>query len=160
VIITEGKIITDICVLVFFMILIALRKYLFTERFSKFLKENWFVFGLAIVGFLMIVIPEEPSPYQNFIVIIGAFLIVYFFVYSYFSVHILSLRNRRGIWKKWQILYVSIAPILPIYRAYEYFTTKPYHSLDIVIFVFFLGTVVFVSRFLLKEMFFSKGKGE
>lgn len=159
-IITEGKIITDICVLVFFMILIALRKYLFTERFSKFLKENWFVFGLAIVGFLMIVIPEEPSPYQNFIVIIGAFLIVYFFVYSYFSVHILSLRNRRGIWKKWQILYVSIAPILPIYRAYEYFTTKPYHSLDIVIFVFFLGTVVFVSRFLLKEMFFSKGKGE
>jgi len=142
------------------MILIALRKYLFTERFSKFLKENWFVFGLAIVGFLMIVIPEEPSPYQNFIVIIGAFLIVYFFVYSYFSVHILSLRNRRGIWKKWQILYVSIAPILPIYRAYEYFTTKPYHSLDIVIFVFFLGTVVFVSRFLLKEMFFSKGKGE
>lgn len=153
----EGKIITDVCILVFFIVLIALRKYFFTKRFSKFLKENWFVFGLAIVGILMIVIPEEPSSYQNFIVIIGAFLIVYFFIYGYFSVHISSLRNRRGIWKKWQILYVSIAPILPIYRAYEYFTTEQYHSLDIVIFVFFLGTVVFVSRFLLKEMFFSKG---
>ena len=35
----EGKIVTDISILIFFMVSIALRKYLFTEGFLKFLKE-------------------------------------------------------------------------------------------------------------------------
>jgi len=152
----EGKIVTDICVLAFFMILIALRRYLFTEGFLKFLKKYYIVFFPLIILPLIHFIPEEPSSYQEFILIICAFLIVYFFLYGYFVVNIASLRDRKGIWKKWQIAVLPFISILTFDQAYDYFTTEPYHSLDIVIFVFFLCTVIYVSHFLLKETFFSK----
>jgi hypothetical protein len=170
----EGKIVTDICVLAFFMTLIVLRKYLFTEGFLEFLKKYWIWLSAIIVGTVFILgdilefkrtfsgISDTISDarYSGFIFLICAFLIVYFFLYGYFSVHISSLRNRRGIWKKWQIIYVPIAPLLPIYRTYEYFVTGRYNILDVVIFVFFIGTVIYVSHFLLKETFFSKEKSE
>jgi len=154
----EGKIMTDISVLAFFILLIAFRRYLFTEKVLKFLRKNWFWIGLLLFGIAIVVVPDKPSSYQEFIVIICAFFIVHFFLYRYFSVNISLLRSRRGLWKKWQIIYVPIISLIPIYFAYDYFTTEPYHSLDIIIFVFFLGFVIYVSHFLLKETFFSKGE--
>jgi len=154
----EGKIVIDIGVLAFFMILIALRKYLFTEGFLEFLKKYWPAFGFPVAIILVAFIPEEPSPYQEFILFICGLFIVYFFIYGYYVVNISSLQNRKGLLKKWQIVYIPLVSLLPVYFGYSYFTTEPYHSLDIVIFVFFLGTVVYVSHFLLKGTFFSKGR--
>ncbi|MCK4310198.1 MAG: hypothetical protein KAV80_01955 [Methanomicrobia archaeon] len=152
----DGRIIADISVLIFFMILIVLRKYLFTEGFLKFLKKYWPAFSFPVAIVLIHFTSEKPSPYQEFIVIIGLFFVGYFFLYGYFSVNISSLRNRKGFRKKWQIVVLPFISILTFDQAYEYFTTQPYHILDIVIFIFFLGTVIYVSRFLLKETFFSK----
>ncbi len=152
----EGKIVTDIWVLTFFMILIVLRKYLFTEGFLKFLKKYWPAFSFPIAFVMIHFTLEKPSPYQEFIVIVGLFFVGYFFLYGYFSVNILSLRNRKGFRKKWQIVVLPFISLLTFDQAYDYFTTEPYHILDVVIFVFFLSTVVYVSRFLLKETFFSK----
>jgi len=152
----EGKIVTDMCVLAFFMILIALRRYLFTEGFLKFLKKYWPAFGFPVAIILVAFIPEEPSPYQEFILYICMFFVVYFFIYGCYVVNISSLQSRKGLLKKWQIVYIPLVSLLPVYFGYGYFTTEPYHSLDIIVFVFFLGTVCYVSHFLLKETFFSK----
>jgi len=154
----EGKIVTDICVLIFFITLIALRKYLFTEGFLKFLKKYWPAFSFPVAFVMIHFTSEEPSPYQEFIVIIGLFFTGYFFLYEYFLVNISSLRNRKGLRKKWQIAVLPFISILTFDQAYNYFTIQPYYVLDITIFVFFLGFVIYVSHFLLKETFFSKGE--
>jgi len=44
----ESKILTDLVVLAFFILLIAFKRYLFTEGFLKFLKENWFWFSISM----------------------------------------------------------------------------------------------------------------
>ncbi|RLF96282.1 hypothetical protein DRN50_02055, partial [Thermococci archaeon] len=88
----------------------------------------------------------------------GALFVLYFFLFGYFKVDISMLRKRRGFKKKAQIIYFPLLSLFGIYAAYDYFTTQPYHILDIIIFVFFLGFVIYVSRFLLKETFFSKGR--
>ena len=154
----EGKIVTDIGLLVFFILMIAFRRSLFTKRFLKILKENWFVLGLAAVGIYMVAVPEESSPYQGYVFVIGALFVLYFFLFGYFKVDISMLRKRRGFKKKAQIIYFPLLSLFGIYAAYDYFTTQPYHILDIIIFVFFLGFVIYVSHFLLKETFFSKGR--
>ena len=153
----ENKILTDIIVLSFFILLIALKRYLFTERFLKFLKENWFVLGIIIVVILMIIFPEEIPFYQELIVVICAFFIGYFFLYGYFVVNVELLRNRKGFRKKWQIAVLPFISILTFDQAYNYFTTEQYSILDILVFMFFLGFVIYVSHFLFKETFFRKG---
>ena len=153
----ENKILTDIIVLSFFILLIVLRRYLFTERFLKFLKENWPVFGFPVAIILLAFIPEEPSPYQELIVVICAFFIGYFFLYGYFVVNVELLRNRKGFRKKWQIAVLPFISILTFDQAYDYFTTEQYSILDILVFMFFLGFVIYVSHFLFKETFFRKG---
>jgi len=155
----EGKIVTDICVLAFFMTLIALRRNLFTEGFLKFLKENWIWLGIPIGIIVFLDMSFEPldTPYTQFIAIICVSFLVYYFIYGYFVVNTLALKERRGF-KKVQIIYSPLLSLFGIYAAYDYFTTQPYHSLDIIIFVFFLCTVIYVSYFLLKETFFSKGR--
>ncbi len=154
----EGRIVTDISVLIFFIVMTALRRYLFTEGFLKFLKGYWYAFGFPVAIVPIHFTSEKPSPYQEFIVIIGLFFVGYFFLYGYFSVNISSLRNRKGFRKKWQIVVLPFISLLTLDQAYDYFTTEPYHVLEIVIFIFFLGTVIFISRFLLKETFFSEGE--
>jgi len=158
----EGKIVTDICVLTFFMAMIVLRRYLFTEGFLKFLKENWFWFSIlmGVIAFLDMSFGLLDTPHAEFIAVICMFFVGYYFIYGYFSVNISSLRKRKGFRKKWQIAILPFISILTFDQAYDYFTTEPYHSLDIIIFVFFLGTVIYVSHFLLKETFFSKEEGE
>ncbi|HDM22182.1 MAG TPA: hypothetical protein ENG20_00135 [Methanomicrobia archaeon] len=153
----ENKILTDIIVLSFFILLIVLRRYLFTERFLKFLKKNWPVFGFPVAIILLAFIPEEPSPYQELIVVVCMFFIGYFFLYGYFVVNIESLRNRKGLRKKWQIAVLPFISILTFDQAYDYFTTEQYSILDILVFMFFLGFVIYVSHFLFKETFFRKG---
>jgi len=154
----ESKILTDLVVLAFFILLIAFKRYLFTEGFLKFLKKYWPAFGFPVAIILVAFIPEEPSLYQEFILFICGLFIVYFFLYGYFLVNISSLRDRKSLRKKWQIAVLPFISILTFDQAYDYFTTEPYHSLDIIIFVFFLGFVIYISRFLLKETFFSKGE--
>jgi hypothetical protein len=149
------RIVTDISILVFFIALILLRRYLYTERFLKWLKNNWFVLGLATAGVLMILIPEELSLYQKFIIIITMFFIGYYLIYGYFTVNRKSLRTRRGIRKKWQPVVLPFISLLTFDQTYEYFITEKYHFLEIIIFIFFLGLVVFVGRVLYKETFFS-----
>jgi len=153
----EGKIVTDICVLIFFMVLIALRRYLFMEGFLKFLKENWIWLGIpiGIIVFLDMSFELLDTPHTQFIAIICVSFLVYYFIYGYFVVNTLALKERRRF-KKVQIIYSPFLSLFGIYETYDYFTTEPYHSLDIIVFVFFLGTVCYVSHFLLKETFFSK----
>ena len=85
------------------------------------------------------------------------FFIGYFFLYGYFVVNIESLRNRKGLRKKWQIAVLPFISILTFDQAYDYFTTEQYSILDILVFMFFLGFVIYVSHFLFKETFFRKG---
>ena len=151
----ENKILTDIIVLSFFILLIALKRYLFTERFLKFLKENLFIFYL-VLAFTMFITEDMPEFYSEFTLLICAFFIFYFFLHGYFVVNVESLRNRKGFRKKWQIIYVPLISLIPIYFAYDYFTTEQYSILDILVFIFFLGFVIYVSHFLLKETFFRK----
>lgn len=156
----EGKIVTDICVLTFFMTLIALRKYLFKEKVLKFLRKNWFWIALPTAWIIFFILKKSDTPYTQFVYRIGSFFVFYFFVYGYYSVYSSLLRRRERLIKKIWVVYLPIAPIPVIYWLYKHFTTEPCHILGIVILVFFLGTVCYVSHFLLKETFFSKGKSE
>jgi len=154
----ESKILTDLVVLAFFILLIAFKRYLFTERFLKFLRKNWFWIALPIIWIIFFILKKFDTPYTQFVYRISGFFVFYFFVYGYYSVYPSLLRSRERLIKKIWVIYLPIAPIPIIYWPYNYFTTEPYHPLDIVIFVFFLGTVIYVSHFLLKETFFSRGE--
>ena len=92
----ESKILTDLVVLAFFILLIAFKRYLFTEGFLEFLKKYYIVFFPLIILPLIHFIPEEPSLYQEFILFICGLFVGYFFIYGYFSVNVDSLRNRKG----------------------------------------------------------------
>jgi hypothetical protein len=112
-------------VLAFFILLIAFKRYLFTEGFLKLLKEYWYLLSFPVAFVMIHFTSEELSPYQEFIVIIAMFFVGYFFIYGYFSVNVDSLRNRKGLLKKWQIVYIPFVSLLPVYFGYGYFTTEP-----------------------------------